>query len=242
MKTERQKQIDIWLQTLSDGLAKLVLQFLTKVKIISELEKTRRFNLTVQQFRGLTGRDFASELFVSEILETLNEKGIMYEKIYAWSEEEKARLKGQKSEDLIVPLHDISLGEEFDYALFSLKRRFGISEDFYSYDYDTKTFSIKQKNNKWASINFRTKRGKRYQSTLFEILLENWEKEGATITRKEIIERASALLGEHFNDVWLKNTLRHLKETIDSNKQIGVWILLEKDDSNLVFGIKNPNS
>jgi hypothetical protein len=120
-------------------------------------------------------------------------------------------------------------------------------KDFYRYDYYSKTFSLRLKGGDWEPINFTTKRGKNYQTTLFEILLEHWEKNGdRPIPQKEIIMEVSRRLKITLTENWLHNTFRHLKDKIDNPRLKGYVELKQGEHVSgsrsdpLIFDIINP--
>lgn len=111
---------------------------------------------------------------------------------------------------------------------------------WYVYDHIDKTFQISEK----GSLNFKTKRGKYYQSTLFEILLEHWEKDKSrpsVMTKSEIIPEVSKRLHEDWDLDKLRSNLGHLEEKIKTNPKIANLITFDRHHrKRIVFDIHNP--
>src|SRR3990167_3049200 len=76
-----------------------------------------------------------------------------------------------------------------------LARKVVSLEHSYSYDFVNKVFQVARK----GSINLKTKGGKNYQSTLFEILLEHWARDRSNpsrILKGDVISEISGRLQE----------------------------------------------
>lgn len=115
-----------------------------------------------------------------------------------------------------------------------------VQKQWYVYDYSDKTFQISGK----GSINFKTKDGKNYQSTLFEIILTYWEqddKKPTKIPKSEIISEISKRINEDWTKDNLKNNLRHLYDKLQTNIKIARLILFERHNREYaLFDIRNP--
>lgn len=111
---------------------------------------------------------------------------------------------------------------------------------WYIYDYSDKTFQVSGR----GSLNFKTKRGKYYQSALFEILLEHWEKgksKPSVMTKSEIISEVSKRLDEDWNLDKLRSNLGHLEVKIKTNPKIANLITFDRHHrERIIFDIHNP--
>lgn len=111
---------------------------------------------------------------------------------------------------------------------------------YYRYDYSDKTFEIT--NN--GSINFKTKEGKAYQATLFEIILEYWQLDDnrpSKILKTKVLSEVLNKLGEQWDRDKLKSNLGHLHRKIQTNPKISRLVLFERHYKEYIrFNIKNP--
>lgn len=122
-------------------------------------------------------------------------------------------------------------------AKYKREKELGVS--FYDYDYEHKSLTIGDK----GSINFKTKEGRKYQSTLFEILLEKWQANGeveAEINKTEIRSEIKKRLKEDWDGDKLRSNLGHLENKIRTNPKIAALITFERHHKDYVlFNIKS---
>ena len=127
---------------------------------------------------------------------------------------------------------------------------------FYRYDFEDKAFQLRLADDKWVGISLTTKRAKKYQSTLFEVILKLWESEKysvefvpevAIIPISKILEESGSVLNEKLSQEWFKNTLRHLKEKISNIKKLSFYLNIDrtktkdgKFTSNITFQLFDP--
>ena len=120
------------------------------------------------------------------------------------------------------------------------KREAELGLSFYDYDYEIKSFYVEHR----GSINLKTKRGRNYQSTLFEILLERWQENGEQeikIPKTEIRTKAEKRLNEEWSSNKLRSNLGHLETKIQTNPKIASLIVFDRHNKDSVtFDIKRP--
>ena len=109
-----------------------------------------------------------------------------------------------------------------------------------TYDYKNKIFYVEGK----GSIDFKTKGGEKFQSTLWETILGQWQQNQSkpvTIHKDKIISRVADLLGEIWDRDRLRMHLRHLIKKVEAQKQFEDIVLIKlKGNDDVIFNCNVP--
>lgn len=131
------------------------------------------------------------------------------------------KISGRNPETLTI--EDLALSNlQLEGQIETLQKQ--LSSPFY--DYKNKILRIPDK----GSISFKTKRGRKYQSTLFEILFELWLENGPIKVDKGVMIRSvSMILKEDWDRDKLKNNLRHLSDKFKNNPNLPIYFELQRN-------------
>ena len=131
--------------------------------------------------------------------------------------------------------HDIDLD-----GAYILGRDIPNKASLNTYDYKHKIFYVEGK----GSIDFKTKGGEKFQSTLWEIILERWqqnESKPVTIHKDKIISKVAERLGEAWDRDKLRWHLRHLIKKVKAQKQFEDVVLIKpKGNDDVIFNCNVP--